>query len=68
MSNFLLNFPWNAYCFRICDLDLVAAAIGEVVDSGMREYIAYSVKPFSPSNPWFDRACSSAISDREEAH
>ena len=31
----------------------------------MRAYIPYSLKTFSPSNPWFDRTCSSAISDRE---
>ena len=33
----------------------------------MRAYIPYSVITFSP-NPWFDCACSSAISDREGAH
>ena len=35
---------------------------------GMRANISYSLKTFSPSNPWFDRACSSAISDREGVH
>ena len=34
----------------------------------MRAYIPYSLITFSPSNTWFDRACSSAISDREGAH
>ena len=34
----------------------------------MRAYILYSLITFSPSKPWFDRACSSAISDREGAH
>ena len=68
MSNFLLDFPWNDYCFRTRDPDLAATAVGEVVDSGMRAYIPYSLTTFSPSNPWFDRACSSAISDREGAH
>ena len=34
----------------------------------MRAYIPYSLITFSPSKPWFDRACSSAISDREGAH
>ena len=34
----------------------------------MSAYIPYSLITFSPSNPWFDRACSSAISDREGAH
>ena len=68
MSNFLLDFPWNDYCFRTRDTDLAATAVGEVVDSGMRAYIPYSLTTFSPSNPWFDRACSSAISDREGAH
>ena len=34
----------------------------------MRAYIPYSLITFSPSNPWFDRACSSAISNREGAH
>ena len=68
MSNFLLNFPWNDYCFRTRDPDLAATAVGEVVDSGMRANIPYSLTTFSPSNPWFDRASSSAISDREGAH
>ena len=65
MSNFLLDFPWNDYCFRTHDPDLAATAVGEVVDSGMRAYIPYSLTTFSPSNPWFDRACSSAISERD---
>ena len=64
MSNFLLDFPWNDYCFLTRDPDLVATAVGEVVDSRMRAYIPYSLTTFSPSNPWFDRACSSAISNR----
>ena len=68
MSNFLLDFPWNDYCFRTRDPDVAATAVGEVVDSEMRAYIPYSLTAFSPSNPWFDRACSSAISDREGAH
>ena len=41
--------------------------IGEVIDSGMRAYIPYSLITFSPSNPWFHRVCSS-ISDRKRAH
>ena len=68
MSNCLLDFPWNGYCFRTRDLDLAATAVGEVVDSGMRAYIPYSLITFSSSNPWFDRACSSAIFDREGVH
>ena len=68
MSNILLDFPWNNHCFRTHDPDLVATAVGEVVDSRMRAYIPYSLITFSPSNPWFDRACSSAISDREGVH
>ena len=68
MSNFLLDFPWNYYCFQTRDPNLVATAVGEVVDSGMRTYIPYSLITFSPSNPWFDRACSSAILDRERVH
>ena len=68
MSNFLLNFPWNDYFFRTRDPDLAATAVGKVMDSGMRACIPYSVITFSPSNPWLDRACSSAISDREGAH
>ena len=68
MSNFLLDFPWNGYCFRTSDLDLVATAVGEVMDSGRRAYIPYSLITSFPSNPWFDCACSSAISDRESVH
>ena len=63
----LLDFPWDDYCFRTRDPDLAATAVGEVMDSGMRAYIPYSLTTFSPSKPWFDRACSSAISDREGA-
>ena len=68
MSNFLFDFPWYDYCFQTRDPDLAATAVGEVMDSGMRAYITYSLITFSPSKPWFDRACSSAISDREGAH
>ena len=46
----------------------MATAVGEVVDSGIRAYIPYSLITFSPSNPFLDRACSSAISDREGVH
>ena len=65
MNNFLLDFPWNDYCLRTRDPDLAATAAVEVVDSGMRAYIPYSLITCHPSNPWFDHACSSAISDRE---
>ena len=68
MSNFLLDFPRNDYCFRTRNPDLVVTAVSEVMDSGMRSYIPYSLITFSPSNPWFDRACSSAVSDREGTH
>ena len=68
MSNFLLDFPWNDYCFRTCDPDLVATAVGEAVDLGMMAYIPHSLTTFSPPNPWFDCTCFSAISDREGAH
>ena len=68
MSNFLLDFPWNDYCFWIRDPDLRTTAFGEVADLGMRAYIPYSLITFSPSSPWFDHAFSSAISDREGAH
>ena len=63
MSNFLFDFPWDDYCFQTRDPDLAATAVGEVMDSGMRAYIPYSLITFSPSKPWFDHACSSAISD-----
>ena len=68
MSRFLLDFPWNEYYFWTRDPDLAAKAVGEVVDLGMRAYIPYSLITFFPSNPWFDRACSSAISYREGVH
>ena len=67
-SNILLDFPWNDYCFRTRDPDLAATAVGEIVDSGMRAYIPYSLITFSPSKPCFDRVCSSAISGKEGAH
>ena len=59
MKWLLLSDSWS---------DLAATAVGEVMDSGMGEYIPYSLITFSPSNPWFDRAYSSAISDREGVH
>ena len=68
MSNFLLDFPWNDYCFWTRDPDLAATALGEVVDLGMRVYIPYSSITFSPFNTWFDCGCSFAISDKEGAH
>ena len=68
MSNFHLDFPWDDYCFQTHDPDLAATAVCEVMDSGMRAYIPYSLITFSPSKPWLDRACSSAISAREGEH
>ena len=68
MSRYLLNFPWNDYCFWTCNPDLAAAAVSEVMDLGMREFIPSSLIIFSPSNPWSDYVCSSAISDRKGAH
>ena len=50
-SDFLLNFPWNDYCFWTCDLDLVTAAVGEVMGLGMRALISSSLITFSSSNP-----------------
>ena len=47
MSNFLLDFPWNDYCFRTHDPDMAATAVVEVWDSGMRAYIPYSLITFS---------------------
>ena len=49
MSNFLLDFPWHDYCFRTGDPDLAATAVGEVMDSGIRTYIPYSLTTFSSS-------------------
>ena len=49
MNNFLLDFPWDNYCFRTRDPDLATTAVGEVMDSGMRAYIPYSLITFSPS-------------------
>ena len=37
------------------------------MDLGIRAYIPYFLITFSPSNLWFDCACSSVISDREGA-
>ena len=34
MSNFLLDFPWNDYCFQTHYPDLAATAVGEVIDFG----------------------------------
>ena len=36
--------------------------------AGIDAYIPSSIKYFSPSNPWFDRACSFAIQARERAY
>ena len=51
MSNFLFDFPWEDYCFRTRDPDQAATAVGEVIDSGMKAYIPYSLITFSPSKP-----------------
>ena len=67
MSNYLLYFPWNDYCFQTHDPNLVAKKVGEIVDSGMRAYIPYSLITFSPFNNFLS-FLSSAISDREGAH
>ena len=68
MSDFLLDILWNDNCFRTRDPDLAATAVGKEIDSGMRTYSPYSSIAFSPSNPWFDHACSSAISDSKGVH
>ena len=43
MSRFVLDFLWNDYCFQNYDPDLAARAVGEVMNSGMRAYIPYSL-------------------------
>ena len=68
MSDFLLDFPWTDYCFHSRDPDRAAVAVAEVITSGMEAYIPSSTKTFSPSNPWYDGACSSAIRARESTH
>ena len=55
MSNFHLDFPWNDYCFRTRDPDLAATAVGEVVDSGMRAYIPYSLTTLIVRAPLLSR-------------
>merc|ERR1711911_229190 len=67
LSSYFLDFPWGDYCFRSGDPDRVAPLITEVIVSGMEAYIPYSTKTFSPSKPWFDRACSQAVEAREKA-
>ena len=44
MSEFLLDFPWNDYCFQIRNLDLAATAVGEVITSGIKTHIPSSLK------------------------
>ena len=68
MSAFLFDFPWGDYCFRSRDASSVATFVTEIMVAGMDAYIPSSVKSFSPSNPWFDRACSQAIQAREQAY
>ena len=46
MNNFLLDFPWNDYCFWTRDPDLAATAVGGVVDSRMRTYTPIFFKNF----------------------
>ena len=67
MSEFLSDFSQNDYCFRTRNPGLEATAVDEVITSGIRAYISSSIT-FSPSNPWFDRVCASAIADREGVH
>ena len=61
MRDFLLNFPWSDYCFWTRNSDLATTAAEEVVISRMRVCIPSSLTSLSPSNPWFDHVCSSAI-------
>ena len=68
MSAFLYDFPWGDYCFRSRDPSSVATYVTEIMTAGMDAYIPSSIKSFSPSNPWFDRACSLAIQAREHAY
>ena len=68
ISDFLSDFPWGDVCFRSGDPSVAVSQIEEVIMAGMEEYIPSTIKTFSPSNPWFDRACSSAIQVRERAH
>ncbi|MEL6203679.1 MAG: hypothetical protein AAFR39_15140, partial [Pseudomonadota bacterium] len=67
MSAFLLDFPWDDYCFRSGDPDVVAPLVTDVMVAGMEAYVPHSDKTFSPSKPWFDHACSMAVEAKKRA-
>ena len=65
--DFLLDFPWNNYCFQTFNPDLAATAIEEVITSGMEACIPSS-KTYSISSPWHDHTCPSALLAKEKVH
>ena len=67
ISSFLLDFPWDS-CFSSRDPNVVTPHITEILTSVMEAYVPSTVKTFSPTKPWFDKACSRTVLSKERAH
>ena len=67
ISSFLLDFPWDS-CFLTRDPNVVTPHVTEILTSVIEAYVPSTVKTFSPTKPWFDRACSRTVLSKERAH
>ena len=47
---------------------MVTPRVTEVITSAIEAYVPSTVKTFSPTKPWFDRACSKAVQSKERSH
>ena len=67
LSSFYSDFPWDDV-FRPGVTDSATVDVTGTILAGMEAYIPSTTKTFSPSKPWFDESCSSAIEARERAY
>ena len=51
IRSFLLDFPWDDYCFTTKDPNVVTQRIVEVYTSAMEVYVPFTFKTFSPAKP-----------------
>ena len=65
---FAVGLETTLFCFRSGCSDLAAVQVTEIMTAGMEAYVPLSVKSFSPSNPWFNHACSMAVKARGRAY
>ena len=64
----LLDFPFDDYCFRSDNPEVVLKYTVEVFSSTLDAYVPSTVKTFSSAKPWFDRGCSRTVRSKERAH